>query len=166
MSIKNKSIVSLIGASVAGITTGLILMFEGNILNGYLDPAGIPTKCAGDTNNVIVGKQYTEQECVESLEEQILKHAGPVLECTPQLKGRTFQLSAAISFAYNIGTTAYCNSDAAKRFRANDFVGGCKAINENDQGRLQWVYSKGKILPGLVKRRAAEREICEVGLQV
>lgn len=157
-------IVTLTGASVASLVAGLILHFEGNVLQGYLDPAGIPTKCVGDTNNVIVGKAYTETECLESLEEQILKHAAPVLECTPQLKNQIFQLSAAISFAYNIGVSAYCKSDAANYFRKYDFANGCRSINTSDSGKLQWVSSKGKVLPGLVKRRAAERQLCEVGL--
>lgn len=164
MKTNNSRIVALTGASVASLAAGIILHFEGNILQGYLDPAGIPTKCVGDTNEVIVGKQYSEEECLASLEEQIFKHAEPVLNCTPQLKNQIFQLSAAISFAYNIGVGAYCGSDAAKYFRSYDFKNGCRSINTSDTGKLQWVTSKGKVLPGLVKRRAAERQLCEVGL--
>ncbi|MFG6915415.1 glycoside hydrolase family protein, partial [Burkholderia pseudomallei] len=80
------------------------------------------------------------------------------------LKDRPYQLAAAVSFAYNVGARAYCNSTTAKRFNAGDLRGACRAINEADDGRPQWVTARGREMPGLVKRRADERAICERGL--
>ena len=37
-------------------------------------------------------------------------------------------------------------------------------MNEADNGRPQWVTAGGRVLPGLVKRRAEERALCERGL--
>ncbi|KGD42035.1 phage lysozyme family protein [Burkholderia pseudomallei] len=74
------------------------------------------------------------------------------------------QLAAAVSFAYNVGANAYCASTTARRFNAGDLRGACRAINEADSGRPQWVTARGRVLPGLVKRRAEERAICERGL--
>jgi GH24 family phage-related lysozyme (muramidase) len=54
-----------------------------------------------------------------------------------------------------------CTSNAARRFSAGDWRGGCRAVNEDDAGRAQWVTARGVLLPGLVKRRAAERALCE-----
>jgi len=159
-----KTLTAIVGAVAASILYFTVPIHEGNVLRGYLDPVGIPTKCMGDTTNVIVGKKYSEVECLESLETQLIAHAEPVLKCTPTLEGRPFQLSAAVSFAYNIGTTAYCKSTTARRFNALDFKGGCKAMNESDSGRPQWVAAKGKQLPGLVTRRAEERKLCERGI--
>lgn len=161
-----KSLSNILGSKAAVITIAIVTLFEGVMMTGYLDPVGIPTKCMGDTNNVQVGAQYSTQECLESLETQLVAHAEPVLACVPQLKGRTFELAASVSFAYNIGTTAFCNSTTAKRFRAGDRQGACKAMNENDQGKPQWVTSRGRVLPGLVERRAAERALCEQGLAI
>lgn len=159
-----KSLTGIVGAACAAILYITVPQHEGNILKGYLDPVGIPTKCMGDTTNVIVGHRYTEQECRESLETQLIAHAEPVLKCTPALEGKTYQLAAAVSFAYNIGPRAYCNSTTAKRFNSGDFIGACKAINESDSGKAQWVTAKGKVLSGLVRRRADERALCETGL--
>lgn len=159
-----KTLASLVGACCAAILYATVPVHEGNILRGYLDPVGIPTKCMGDTTNVTVGQRYTEEECRESLETQLIAHAKPVLKCTPGLKDKTYQLAAAVSFAYNIGTGAYCRSDTAKRFNAGNYAGACKAMNESDTGRPQWVTAKGKVLPGLVKRRAEERALCELEL--
>jgi len=130
---------------------------EGTIHKGYLDPAGIPTKCAGDTTNVVVGQVYTDEECRVSLDTQLLAHAAPVLKCSPQIKDRPYILAATIDLAYNIGPTAYCRSTVAARFKAGDFRGGCAAMSA-------WVYAGGKKLPGLIKRRADNRRLCERGL--
>lgn len=159
-----KTLAGIVGAAAAAILYATVPVHEGNVLRGYLDPVGIPTKCMGDTTNVVVGRRYTEAECRESLETQLIAHAEPVLKCTPGLQGRTYQLAAAVSFAYNIGTGAYCNSTTARRFNAGDYRGACKAMNESDAGRPQWVTARGKVLPGLVKRRADERALCETGL--
>ncbi|POR54572.1 lysozyme [Paraburkholderia eburnea] len=159
-----KTLVGVVGAATAALLVSVVPKFEGVVLRGYLDPVGIPTKCMGDTHDVVVGKRYSEAECRESLEAQLIAHAEPVLKCTPWLKGRTYQLGAAVSFAYSIGTGAYCGSTTARRFNAGDYRGACKAMNESDAGKPQWVTARGQVLPGLVKRRADERAICERGL--
>lgn len=159
-----KTLTGIVGATTAAILYLIVPAHEGNILKGYLDPVGIPTKCMGDTNDVVVGKRYTEEECRISLETQLIAHAEPVLKCVPQLEGRTYQLAASVSFAYNIGVNAFCNSTAARRFRNGDWKGGCKSFNESDNGKPQWITARGKVLPGLVKRRAEERALCETGL--
>ncbi|WP_442854891.1 glycoside hydrolase family protein, partial [Burkholderia sp. BDU5] len=63
--------------------------------------------------------------------------------------------------SYNVGPAAYCGSTTAKRFSAGDWRGACRALNESDSGRPQWVTAGGRVLPGLVKWRAEERAICE-----
>jgi|GEM_PF-1271795 len=130
---------------------------EGTVYSGYLDPVKIPTKCSGDTTNVVVGRVYTDEECRVSLDTQLLAHARPVLACSPELRGRPYILAATIDLTYNIGASAYCRSTVAKRFRAGDFRGGCAAMSA-------WVYAGGRKLPGLVKRRADNRALCERGL--
>ncbi|MFP3705904.1 lysozyme [Paraburkholderia sp. SIMBA_009] len=159
-----KSLAAVVGAGAAAVLMSVVPKFEGVVTRGYLDPVGIPTKCMGDTHDVVVGKRYSEAECRESLETQLIAHAEPVLKCTPALAGHTYQLAAAVSFAYNIGAGAYCSSSTARRFNAGDWRGACRAMNESDAGRAQWVTSGGRVLPGLVKRRAYERALCEKGL--
>jgi len=152
-----KTLVGVVGAAVAAILFQTVPIHEGEGRIGYLDPVGIATKCYGDTTNVVVGKAYSEAECRESLETQLIAHAEPVLKCTPVLQGKTNQLAAAVSLAYNIGAGAYCKSTAAKKFNAGDFAGACAEFS-------RWTLAGGKQLPGLVKRRAEERALCERGL--
>ena len=59
------------------------------------------------------------------------------------------QLCALISFAFNVGLGSFKNSTLLKLLNAGNY----KAVP--DQLR-KWNKSKGKVLPGLVKRREAE----------
>jgi lysozyme len=155
--VKRAGLAGLVGAGAAAILLVIVPKHEGTVLKGYLDPVGIPTKCMGDTSDVVVAKRYTAQECQESLERQLYAHAAPVLACTPQIKGNDHITAASVSLAYNIGTAAYCKSSIAAKFRAGDFRGGCAGFSA-------WTYAGGKQWPGLVKRRAEERAVCEAGL--
>ena len=159
-----KTLVGVVGAATAALLYCFVPRFEGMVHRGYVDPSGIPTKCYGDTRDVVVGKKYRDDECRASLEDQLIAHAKPVLKVTPSLRDHPFQLAAATSFAYNIGVANYAASTTARRFNTGDWKGACRAINESDDGKPQWVTSNGKILPGLVRRRAQERALCEKGL--
>jgi lysozyme len=61
--------------------------------------------------------------------------------------------AAYTSFAYNVGIEAFCRSSVAWKFNGGDSVGSCDAL-------LLYVKAKGITLPGLVKRREQERELC------
>ncbi|MDN8078270.1 lysozyme [Burkholderia multivorans] len=162
--VPKKTLAGVVGAAAAALLFSMIPKFEGLELVARPDPIGIITACYGDTKNVRAGQRFTPAECRARLEQRLIEHAEPVLKCTPGLKGHTFQLAAAISFAYNVGAGAYCGSTTAKRFNAGDWKGACRAMNEADNGRPQWVTAGGRVLSGLVKRRAEERALCERGL--
>lgn len=161
---KDKRLISIVGVIAATILYAVVPKYEGVEQVGYLDPVGIPTKCMGDTNDVVVGKVYTMQECLDSLGTQLYKHAVHVVQCTPSIVKYPETLAAAVSFAYNIGVNAYCNSGTARAFREGNLLLGCKRMNENAMGKPQWVTAKGKVLKGLVIRRAEERALCEKGI--
>lgn len=148
-----KTLIGLIGAGAAAALTATLVLWEGNAPVGYVDIAGVPTACFGDTNNVVVGKRYSDAECRQRLEDQAIKHVEPVLACTPSLRGHDDQLVAAASLAYNIGTGAYCKSTVDRRFDAGDWKGACDAF-------LMWNRAGGKVVRGLQNRRQYERNIC------
>lgn len=154
-------LVTTVGAACTALLLACVPQFEGMVLRGYKDPIGIVTACAGHTKTAILGRAYSKEECADLLAEDLLEHAQGVLSCTPVLEGRPYQLAAATSFAYNVGVNAYCRSTTARRFNAGDIAGACKAMNESDSGKPQWVTAGGKVLPGLVARRATERALCE-----
>lgn len=153
----SKRLVALVGTAATGLLLAYVPAFEGVVLRGYEDPIGVVSACAGHTATAALGRAYTPEQCEALLQDDLERHAAGVLACTPSLEGRTFQLAAAVSLAYNVGVGAYCSSTMAARFRAGRWADGCAELS-------RWIYAGGKQLPGLVKRRAAERALCEVGL--
>lgn len=153
-------LVGMIGIAAAAIVAPFVSSWESGDkehLVAYRDIVGVWTICDGDTANVKPGMVETPAGCEVRYDRQLTAHAGPVLACTPGLKGHPDQLAAAISLAYNIGTTGYCRSTVARRFNAGDWPGACDAF-------LMWNKAGGRVVQGLVNRRRAERDLCRKDL--
>lgn len=155
-SAKRKAI-AVIGAGALALAAPFIATWEGKRNDPYKDIVGVWTVCYGDTRGVTPGKRQTDAQCQDRLYEQIADHAAPVVACVPQLKGRDEQLAASVSLAYNIGTSAFCRSTVAKRFRAGDFKGACN-------GFIAWRFAGGREVRGLKNRRQKETALCLTGL--
>lgn len=147
-------LVASVGVAAAATLIAVTPQFEGMVLRGYKDPIGIVTACAGHTATAVLYKPYTREECVKLLEADLADHAEGVVACVPREKLTTGQVAAFTSFAYNVGVSRFCNSTMAAKARAGDKAGSCKELS-------RWTLAGGKELPGLVKRRAAERALCE-----
>lgn len=142
-------------AAVLVLATPLIISFEGWRQRAYLDPVGIPTACAGHTQGVRLGQIYSAAECRQLLEADLQIALKAVDRCVP---GQPEAARAAFtSFAFNVGATRFCSSTLAKKARAGDLAGACRELD-------RWTYAGGRELPGLVRRRAAERQLCEQSL--
>ena len=154
-----KGLAALVGAVAATLLLTTVPVHEGEVLSTYYDPVGIATVCYGDTDPAMAvpGASYTREECLQSLERQLIAHAGPVLECAPGVTASPDMTAAFVSLAYNIGTSAFCRSTVARRFNSGDYQGACAAIE-------MWNRAGGRVLPGLVQRRADERAMCERGV--
>lgn len=142
-----------VGAAVVALALPLIATYEGTIFRSYKDPIGIVTACTGHTGPELrMGQTFTKEQCTAMLESDMLKHAD-ALVCiqTPLTDG---QKAAFISFAFNVGNGAFCKSTLARKANSGDLMGACAELS-------RWTLAAGKELPGLVKRRAAERELCE-----
>ena len=124
----------------------LIRQFEGCRLKAYKCPAGIWTIGYGHTAGVKAGDVWTQEQADRALEQDIGKYRKAVLIACPAL-------AACISLAYNIGTGAFCKSTLVKKLNQGDYTGACNEIR-------RWNKAGGKVLPGLVKRREAEYEMC------
>jgi len=151
-----KTLVATIGAAAALIVTSFVAGWEsGGVprLKAYRDIVGVWTICDGETLGVTPGMVETVEGCRARGEAALIRHAEPVLACTPALRGHPHQLSAAISLAYNIGTAAYCRSTVARRFNAGQWAAACEAF-------LAWNRAGGRVVQGLVNRRRAERALC------
>ena len=148
-------LVAAVGTAAAAMLLSFVGSWEGKRNAPYRDIVGVMTVCYGETR--VEMRRYSDAECAEMLAGGLADFAGPVLARNPELRGRPYQLAAAVSLAYNIGITAYSGSTAARRFSARDWRGGCDAI-------LRWNMAGGRVVPGLKRRREAEHRMCVTGL--
>ena len=144
-------------AGTAILTTGgydLIQQSEGKINKVYLDPVGIPTVCYGHTNsNLRLGMTFTDAECDLLFRSDVAKHQVPLLgpkNCIGFAPLNNGQRDALTSLTFNIGNGAFCKSTLARKLRVYDYAGASAEFPK-------WKNAKGKVLPGLVTRRAHER---------
>lgn len=142
------------GTKAAIVLVALVGTFEGLRTIAYRDPVGIPTVCFGETRGVKMGDKYTVQQCKDMLADRLVEFERGVVEClrNPGLIPDGAYV-ASISFAYNVGVRAFCNSTMRKKLDAGDIRGACDEL-------LKWTKARGIYLPGLANRRKAEREIC------
>lgn len=153
----NAKLIAKIGAGTTALVVPLVIYSEGTIFHSYKDPIGIITACNGHTGPELrMGQTFTPAQCRQMLEEDLLKHADD-LACIKVPLGDG-QKAAFLSFSYNVGGAKFCASTMARKANAGDLVGACNELP-------RWTLAGGKELPGLVKRRAAERDLCLRGLR-
>lgn len=153
---KRKTLAAIIGAAAALIVAPFVSGWESGgkpRLVAYRDIVGVWTICDGETEGVKPGMRETLEGCAARNEAALIRHAEPVLACTPRLRDHPHQLAAAVSLAYNIGTGAYCRSTVDRRFDAGQWRAACDAF-------LMWNKAGGKVVNGLDRRRRAERDLC------
>jgi lysozyme len=103
-------------------------------------------------------RSYTPDECRVLLQaRQASNYAPAVLKCVPSLALRAQPFAASVDAAYNAGVKAFCGSPMARKFNAGDWAGGCAAFSG------WYVRGGGRVLPGLIRRREAERALCAKG---
>jgi lysozyme len=127
--------------------------FEALRLVAYPDPGtgGKPWTIGwGHTKGVKQGDRITQEQA-----EQFFSDDLAVFELTVNsvIKRPVTQnqFDAMVSLAFNIGGPEFAGSTLVKKFNAGDVLGAADQC-------LRWKFGNGKVMPGLVKRRAAERE--------
>ena len=88
---------------------------------------------------------YLSHDLVTALK-ATLRHC-PVLATEPESR-----LAAIVDFTFNLGAGRLQTSTLRRRVNQRDWVGAAKELR-------RWVYGGGRVLPGLVLRRAAEVQL-------
>ena len=141
-------------AAPAGFALTLALLLGGGVEGRehlpYYDQAGILTVCGGIIGpEVIKGKWYGWGEC-DLLEQKFINRMTATMgKCIGEGLNAD-EWKAWGHFTYNIGTTAFCKSAAAKRLQSGDYAGACKQM-------LKWTYIR-KPGRGLVNCRIADEK--------
>lgn len=145
-------------AGVVALATPVVAYFEGIKLAAYRDPIGVVTDCLGHTRTAKMGEKSSIAGCARKFREDLVTHWEGIRGCTPGVEHVSDEEWAAyLSFAYNVGVGNFCKSTLATKLKAGDRSGACAELS-------RWVRAGDEVLPGLVKRRDAERELCELGL--
>lgn len=131
----------------------IIKEFEGCRLTAYRCPAGLWTIGYGQTVGVKPGMVWTQDQVEADLVKSVRTRMELVLQGCPNLSTEPpGRLAACTSLAYNIGVAAFWESSVCRLTKANRFMEAAEAF-------LLWNKSRSKVLPGLVRRRQAERAL-------
>ncbi len=137
--------------SALALSLCCVAYFEGERLQAYLDPVSIPTICYGSTSGVKLGQTKTPEECRALLTKE-LGQAFVVVDNAVTSHMSEGRRAALASFVYNVGAGKFRQSTLVRKLNAYDPT-ACDELS-------RWVYAGGKKLPGLVKRREIERQLC------
>ena len=129
----------------------LLKSFEGLRLGAYVDPVGVLTIGYGTTSGVFPGMQITESEAEAFLKRDLHRFESAVADLV-QVSLNSDQFSALVSFAYNVGENALANSTLLGLLNQGDFQGAADQF-------LRWNRGDSGELPGLTRRRNAERSL-------
>ena len=129
----------------------LIKQHEGLKLKSYLCPAGIYTIGYGHTRTAAAGLTISRQLAEELLMQDI--HFAEIAVNSSGVILNQNQFDSLVSFAFNLGSTAFKGSSLLKKIKANA---------SEDEIRYQfsrWVHAKGIPIPGLIARRTDEANL-------
>ena len=129
----------------------LIKEFEGLRLKAYKCPGGVWTIGYGHTDGVRPGMVISERQAEDFLKAEPIAFEKYLNDL--RLAINQNQFDALISFIYNVGTGNFSSSTMLRKVKANPLDNSIM-----DEFR-RWVYSKGRALPGLQRRRLAEMKL-------
>lgn len=134
----------------------LIKRFEGCELTAYQDSVGVWTIGYGWTqqvNGVPVGAGMTiTQSTADKLLSSGIAQYEQAVNRLVTVAITQNQFDALVDFVYNLGAAAFESSTLIKKLNDGDYVGAADEFP-------RWNKAGGKVLSGLTKRRAAEREL-------
>lgn len=130
----------------------LVKKYEGLSLKPYRCPAGYPTIGYGlrfypNGREVKMSDEPISLDKAEAyLRDYVIRNVIPKIE---DLDPTPSQTEALVSIIYNIGWGAFAKSKCYKAIKAKDYGTAFKEWN--------WISANGKVLKGLIKRRAEEK---------
>lgn len=130
----------------------LIEQSEGLRLTAYQDSVGVWTIGYGETNGVYPGMVITKDQAVSMLQSRynIVQNSVLNLVKVPLTQN---QLGALVSFTYNVGVGNLASSTLLRLLNSK------QAPQVVAQQFARWNLAGGKVLPGLVTRRANEAKL-------
>ena len=95
---------------------------------------------------------WSKDETNKLFEDDVANFERGVLRLAPTVLGRQGAFDACVSFAFNAGLGNFQRSTIRMKTNRQDWEGAAEAF-------MQWTKGGGRELPGLVKRRKAEKAL-------
>lgn len=143
---------------VLALAIAVVGTFEGVRLTAYRDVIGVPTVCFGETRGVEMGDKYTMEECKAMLGDALVEFEQGMRKCLDEpdkIPAKTYV--AFLSLSYNIGLGNFCRSTLVRLANGGRLKDACNEFPK-------WNKAGGKVIQGLVNRRAEEKRLCLEGL--
>lgn len=125
----------------------LIKSFEGCHLAAYKCPAGISTIGYGHTKNVNMGQKINQAQAEELLRQDLINFEEKVNKYDATYHWTQNEFDALVSFSYNVGSIDNLTANGTRS----------KAVIA--EKILLYDKANGKALPGLKRRREAEKKL-------
>lgn len=154
-----KTAITVASAACIAAAVPCVKAYEGLWLVAKVDTIGTGrpvTACYGETEDVKLGERFTEQQCSDLLARKLVRYDAEIGRCI-HVELPDYTRAAMVSFAYNVGSAGACRSAVIRKMNEGDIRGGCEAL-------MQWTRAQGRVVKGLVNRRAKERALCLSGL--
>ena len=126
--------------------------FEGCKLEAYKDLGGVWTIGYGHTGpEVCEGLKITQDRALQLLSDDML-HADAVVNKMVSVRVNQNQFDALVDFVFNVGSGNFAQSSLLKFLNIGQSLLAAKEFE-------RWDKVKGKDIPGLLRRRLAERDL-------
>ncbi len=126
---------------------------------GYCGEACVPVKGDrptlgfGDAQGVTLGQKTDPVRALIRLNFQAEAFQHAMRQCIGEVPMYQHEWDAVISWSFNVGAKAACDSTLVRKLKAEDYTGACNEL-------LRWTKFQGRDLPGLVARRQDEHKKC------
>lgn len=170
--LRNPKLIGGAAAIVIALAASLAAPFEGKPKTSYLDSLPLnptPTACRGHTGaDVEVGKVYSDEQCAAWFRADLQEANATVRRCYPADMPPPIE-AAITDLAFNVGPGGKGVKDGVCELRSGRqpqirqlaHAQRWRAVCEQFQ---YWTKAGGRVLAGLVRRRAAERDLCLQGV--
>jgi GH24 family phage-related lysozyme (muramidase) len=129
----------------------LLKSFEQCRLSAYRDSVGVPTIGWGHTAGVSMGMTCDQPQADRWLVGDVQAAVNSCDANAPQNLTQN-QFDALVVFTFNVGIGAEAHSTLLAKLKAGDMAGAADEF-------LKWDHAGGVVVPGLTRRRKAERAL-------
>lgn len=143
---------------------GLHKVRRDGLVESYLCPAKVWTIGWGSTGAdpfhggmIRKGTVWTREQCDLRFEQHLAQFERGVRDGIGKAATSQAQFDAMCSLSYNIGVAAFQKSTLLRKHIAGDHAGAAKEF-------ARWNRAGGRVMKGLVRRRAAEADLYRSGM--